>query len=79
MHGIVVEDLAVEVLAELPPAGRAEVLDLLGRVCRAPRVWPDVADPGSVEEIREAWGAHCWVQYTPRAGAVEVRDIGWAG
>ncbi|WP_018385289.1 hypothetical protein [Wenjunlia vitaminophila] len=79
MRGLVVEDLAVEVFSELPPAGRAEVLALLEQVRRAPRAWPDVRDRGSVEEIREAHGGRCWVQYSPRAGALEVRDIGWAG
>ncbi|KMS67033.1 hypothetical protein ACM01_44280 [Streptomyces viridochromogenes] len=44
-----------------------------------PRAWPDVRDPGSVEEIREAFGRRCWIQYMPHAGAIEVRDIGWAG
>ncbi|MGW0538671.1 hypothetical protein [Streptomyces sp. NPDC003032] len=39
----------------------------------------DVRDPGSVEEIREVFGRRCWIQYLPHAGAIEVRDIGWAG
>ncbi|MDX3644537.1 hypothetical protein [Streptomyces sp. MB09-02B] len=43
------------------------------------RAWPDVRDPGSVEEIREAFGRRCWIQFIPHAGAIEVRDIGWAG
>ncbi|MFB6782662.1 hypothetical protein ACFCX0_36160 [Streptomyces sp. NPDC056352] len=42
------------------------------------RAWPDVRGPGSVEEIREAF-RRCWIQYMPHAGAIEVRDIGWAG
>ncbi|MFF1725315.1 hypothetical protein [Streptomyces sviceus] len=27
-----------------------------------------------VEEVREAWGRHCWIQYLPHAGVSEVRD-----
>ncbi|WP_328863550.1 hypothetical protein [Streptomyces sp. NBC_00306] len=41
--------------------------------------WPDVRAPGSVEEIREAFGPRCWIQYLPHAGAIELRGIGWAG
>jgi hypothetical protein len=37
-------------------------------VCGNPRAWPDVRDPGSVEEIREAFGSRCWVPYMPHAG-----------
>src|SRR5689334_9539331 len=33
-----------------------------------PRAWLDVRDPGSVEEIREAFGSRCWVPYMPHAG-----------
>ncbi|WP_256725812.1 hypothetical protein [Streptomyces sp. IMTB 2501] len=44
-----------------------------------PRAWPDVRDPGSVEEIREAFSRRYWIQYMPHAGAIEVRDIGRAG
>ncbi|MER7350446.1 hypothetical protein ABT390_34125 [Streptomyces aurantiacus] len=73
------EELAVDVLAELPGAARLEVLALVDRVRHAPRAWPDVRDPGSVEEIREAFGARCWIQYMPHDGAIEVREIGWAG
>jgi len=43
-----------------------------------PRAWPDVRAPGFVEEIREAFGQWCWIQYMPHAGAIEVHDIGWA-
>lgn len=32
-----------------------------------------------MEEIREVFGRRCWIQYMPHAGAIEVRDIGWAG
>ncbi|RSO40152.1 hypothetical protein DMH15_16075 [Streptomyces sp. WAC 06725] len=79
-YGMVFEELAVEVMAELPSdQARREVLALVERVRAAPWAWPDVRDPGSVEEIREAFGAHCWLQYTPHAGAIEVREIGWAG
>lgn len=78
-HGVVVEDLACEVLAELPDAGRREVLALVEQVRSSPQAWPDVRDEGSVEEIREAFGFRCWIQFTLHAGAVEVREIGWAG
>ncbi|GAA3918659.1 hypothetical protein GCM10023084_81440 [Streptomyces lacrimifluminis] len=44
-----------------------------------PRAWPDVRDPGSVEEVREAFGRRYWIQYLLHAGVIEVRDIGWAG
>jgi hypothetical protein len=29
------------------------------------------------EEIREAFGWRCWIQYMPHAAAIEVREIGW--
>ncbi|WP_329276979.1 hypothetical protein [Streptomyces sp. NBC_01451] len=80
MHGMVFEDLAVEVMAELPTdEARGEVLTLVEAVRKDPRAWLDVRDPGSVEEIREAFGARCWIQYMPHSGAIEVREIGWAG
>lgn len=79
-HGMVFEELAVEVMTELPTdEARREVLALIERVCAAPRAWPDVRDPGSIEEIREAFGARSWIQYMPHTGAIEVREIGWAG
>ncbi|MEH0428820.1 hypothetical protein QBB34_21295 [Streptomyces stelliscabiei] len=79
-YGVVVEELAAEVMAELPTDdARREVLDLVKVVRTDPRAWPDVRDPGSVEEIREAFGPRCWIQYMPYAGAIEVREIGWAG
>ncbi|WP_330306211.1 MULTISPECIES: hypothetical protein [unclassified Streptomyces] len=79
-HGMVFEELAVEVMAELPTTqARREVLALIEQVRRAPRAFPDVRDAGAIEEIREAFGARCWVQYMPHAGAIEVREIGWAG
>ncbi|WP_407286444.1 hypothetical protein [Streptomyces sp. BP-8] len=77
---MVFEELAVEVMADLPSdLARYEVLALVDRVRLDPRAWADVRDVGSVEEIREAFGTHCWVQYTPHAGAIEVREIGWVG
>ncbi|MCX5327845.1 hypothetical protein [Streptomyces sp. NBC_00140] len=79
-NGVVVEELASEVMAELPTdAARCEVLELVEVVRQDPQAWPDVRDPGSVEEIREAHGSRCWIKYMPHAGAVEVRDIGWVG
>ena len=78
--GVVVEELASEVMAELPTDGaRREVLELVELVRADPWAWPDVRDPGSVEEIREAFGARSWIQYMPYPGAIEVREIGWAG
>ncbi|KUO04675.1 hypothetical protein AQJ67_10195 [Streptomyces caeruleatus] len=66
-------------MAQLPTdEARREVLDLVELVRTDPRAWPDVRDAGSVEEIREAFGARCWIQYMPHAGAIEVREIGWA-
>lgn len=81
MHscGVVFEELASEVMAGLPAVARREVIALVQQVRTAPRPWPDVRDAGSVEEIREAFGPRCWLQYTPHAGAIEVREIGWAG
>ncbi|MER6162724.1 hypothetical protein ABT147_45855 [Streptomyces sp. NPDC001868] len=79
-YGVVVEELAVEVMAQLPgDRARREVMALVEVARMDPRAWPDVRDPGSVEEIREALGRRCWIQYMPHAGAIEVRDIGWAG
>ncbi|MFD0068361.1 hypothetical protein [Streptomyces sp. NPDC056690] len=70
--------MAIDVMAELPTAeARREVLAPIGQVRRAPRAFPDVRDPGSVEEIWEAFGARRWVQYMPHEGTVEVREIGW--
>ncbi|WP_199844804.1 hypothetical protein [Streptomyces sp. DSM 15324] len=37
-----------------------------------PRAWPDVRDLGSVEEIREAFGRRCWIQFMPHAGAIDI-------
>jgi hypothetical protein len=76
---VVVEELASDVMGELPAEARREVLELVELVRANPRAWPDVRDPGSVEEIREAFGRRCWIQYMPHAGAIEVRDIGWSG
>ncbi|WP_405933672.1 hypothetical protein [Streptomyces sp. NBC_00827] len=79
-HGAVFEDLAVEVMAELPTGeARREVLELIDAARTDPRAWPDVRDVGSTEEIREAFGRRCWIQFMPHAGAIEVREIGWAG
>jgi hypothetical protein len=56
-YGVVVEELAVEVMAQLPDdRARQEVMALVEVARRDPRAWPDVRDPGSVEEIREASG-----------------------
>ena len=77
--GVVVEELASDVMGELPADARREVLELVEVVRAAPKEWPDVRDPGSAEEIREAFGVHCWIQYMPYDGAIEVREIGWAG
>ena len=81
MHrGLAFEELAVEVMAELlVDEARREVLALVEQVRACPREWPDVCDEGSVEEIREAFGRRCWVQFMPHACAIEVREIGWAG
>jgi hypothetical protein len=79
-YGVVVEKLAAEVMAQLPDdqAGR-EVMALEEVAQMDPRARPDVRDPGSVDESREAFG-RCWIQYLPdAAGAIEIRDIGWAG
>jgi hypothetical protein len=79
-YGVVVEELAVEVMAQLPDdQARREVMALVEVARMDPRAWPDVRDPGSVEEIREAFGWRCWIHFMPHAGAIEVRDIGWAG
>ncbi|WP_330285403.1 hypothetical protein [Streptomyces sp. NBC_00576] len=61
-YGVVVEELAVEVMAQLPddPA-RREVMALVEVARMDPRAWPDVRDVGSVEEIREAVGRRCWM------------------
>ncbi|MFD4559773.1 hypothetical protein ACFWP5_36580 [Streptomyces sp. NPDC058469] len=78
-YGVVVEELASDVMGELPEVARREVLELVEVVRADPRAWPDVRDPGSVEEVREAFGRRCWIEYMPHAGAIEVRDIGWSG
>ncbi|MFE2095284.1 hypothetical protein ACWD4L_40930 [Streptomyces sp. NPDC002596] len=59
-YGVVVEELAAEVMAELPSdQARKEVLALIETVRMEPRAWPDVRDPGAWEEIREADGRRC--------------------
>ncbi|MGW1658900.1 hypothetical protein [Streptomyces atratus] len=80
-YGVVMEELTVEVLAQLPDdRARREVMALVEVARMEPQAWPDVRDPGSVEEIREAFGRRCWIQYMPHpAGAIEVREIGWVG
>ncbi|MFE7935629.1 hypothetical protein ACFU6S_44305 [Streptomyces sp. NPDC057456] len=79
-ESITLEELAVEVMAQLPDdRARREVMALVEVARTDPQVWPDVRDLGSVEEIREAFGRRCWIQFMPRAGAIEVRDIGWVG
>jgi hypothetical protein len=79
-YGVVVEELAVEVMAQLPDdRARREVMALVEVARMDPRAWPDVRDPGSVKEIREAFGRRCWIQYMPHARAIEARDIGWVG
>ncbi|MFE2317510.1 hypothetical protein ACFXC8_31130 [Streptomyces sp. NPDC059441] len=78
-YGVVAEELASEVLADLSAEAQREALQLAELAHADPRAWPDVRDPGSIEEIREAFGARCWIQYMPHNGAIEVREIGWAG
>ncbi|MFE2674656.1 hypothetical protein [Streptomyces hygroscopicus] len=54
-YGVVVEELAVEVIAQLPTDGaRQEVIALVEVARIDPRAWPDVRDPGSVEEFERA-------------------------
>lgn len=76
---MVFEELASEVMAELPERALGEVLALIETVRANPRAWPCVADEGSVEEIRETWSTLAWVQYEPINGTVEIWEIGWAG
>ncbi|MDP9612760.1 MULTISPECIES: hypothetical protein [Streptomyces] len=48
-YGVVVEELAVEVMAQLPTdEARQEVMALVEVARIDPRAWPDVRDPGSV-------------------------------
>jgi hypothetical protein len=66
-NGVVAEELAVEVMAQLPDdRARREVMALVEVARMDPRAWLDVRDPGSVEEIREAFGRRCHV-------------VGWVG
>ncbi|WP_435861721.1 hypothetical protein [Streptomyces milbemycinicus] len=67
------------VLADRSVVDQHLVMALVEVARMDPQAWPDVRDPGSVEEIREAFGRQCWIQFRPHAGAIEVRDIGWAG
>lgn len=61
-YGVVVEELAVEVMAQLPDdQARQEVMALVEVARMDTRAWPDVRDVGSVEEIREAFGRRCWI------------------
>ncbi|MDJ1138486.1 hypothetical protein [Streptomyces iconiensis] len=77
MHDVVMDDLAVQVLDALPDDdARTEVLDLLERVQRSPRSFPDVREIVGAE-VHEAFGHFCWMRYAVHEGAVEVCDIGW--
>ncbi|MFC9222528.1 hypothetical protein ACFT8W_17640 [Streptomyces hygroscopicus] len=54
-YGVVVEELADEVIAQLPSdEARQEVMALVEVARIDPRAWPDVRDPGSVEESERA-------------------------
>ncbi|WP_439654603.1 hypothetical protein [Streptomyces hokutonensis] len=67
---MVVEELAVEVMAQLPEdRARREVMALVEVARLDPRAWPDVRDVGSVEEIRKAFGQRCWIQYPSWTGS----------
>ena len=69
-HGTVFEELAVEVMAELPTdEARREVLALVDIARRDPYAFPDVRDTGSAEEIRE-------VAMATRFGTTEASRIG---
>ncbi|MGW5170407.1 hypothetical protein ACWEQ1_23800 [Streptomyces nodosus] len=71
-YGVVVEELAVEVMAQLPDdQARREVMALMEVARIDPRAWPDVRDRGFVEEIREAFGRRCGIRYLPHAGAMD--------
>lgn len=76
-YGVVVEELAVEVMAQLPgDQARREVPALVEVARMDPQAWPDVRDPGSVEEILEAFARRCWIQYLPHAGAIQAGRCG---
>ncbi|MFI2207017.1 hypothetical protein ACH47Z_41235 [Streptomyces sp. NPDC020192] len=79
-YGLVVEEeLASDVMGELSAEALREVLEPVEPVRADRRAWPDVRDPGSVEEIRETFGHLRRIPYMPHTGAIEVREIGWAG
>ncbi|WP_341845976.1 hypothetical protein [Streptomyces curacoi] len=77
-YGVVVEELAVEVMAQLPNDRARQEVTALAEIARTePRAWPDARDPGSVKETREeAFGRRCWIPYMPHTGAMKVHDIG---
>ncbi|MFI1369968.1 hypothetical protein [Streptomyces griseochromogenes] len=57
------EELDAEVMAELPTGeARHEGLGFVELVRADSPAWPDVRDTGSIEEIREAFGARCWIR-----------------
>jgi hypothetical protein len=54
-YGVVVEELAVEVMAQLPgDQARREVMALVEVARMDPRAWS--------EEFREAFRRRCWIQ-----------------
>ncbi|WP_330293399.1 hypothetical protein [Streptomyces sp. NBC_00576] len=71
-YGEVVEELAMEVMAQLPDdRARQEVMALVKVARLDPRAWPDVRDPGLAEEIREAFGRQCWIQRDTRGDDID--------
>ncbi|MFJ9900754.1 hypothetical protein ACIQPR_46265 [Streptomyces sp. NPDC091280] len=57
--GAAVEELASDVMGELPTDAQREIVERVELVRSAPDAWLDVRDPGSVEEFREVFGARC--------------------
>ncbi|MEU6662082.1 hypothetical protein [Streptomyces sp. NPDC046821] len=83
-YGVVVEELAVEVMAQLPDDRAWREVKALVEVAQMdPRAWPDVRDVGSVEEIRQAFGSStCHTRERLRSGTSAGRAdhfLFWSG
>jgi len=78
-HGALLEELAGELLGELPEEGRQAALILLRTIHDAPYAWPHAPGAPCAGDVREAHFACCWMRYALHEEAVEILDVGWLG
>lgn len=78
-YGALLEDLAGELLGELPEEGRQAALTLLRTIHDAPYAWPHAPGPARAGDVREAHFGCCWMRYALREEELEILDMGWLG